>query len=72
VGSVSEVIENEVTGLLVEVTLGELPAKMRRLIENEDLRLAMSKKASERAHRNFGVDSLVSSHVGFYERILNS
>ena len=72
VGSVSEVIENEVTGLLVEVTLGELPAKLRRLIENEDLRLAMSKKASERAHRNFGVDSLVSSHVAFYERILNS
>lgn len=72
VGSVSEVIEDGVTGFLTDVTLGDLESKLRRLVEGRELHVSMSKEASERAHRNFGVETFVTSHINFYERILNS
>ena len=72
VGSVSEVIEDGVTGFLTDVTLGDLAAQLRRLVEDRELHVLMSKEASERAHRNFGVETFVTSHINFYERILNS
>ena len=70
VGSASEVVEHEVTGLVVDVNADSLAAGIVGLLKDEDRRASMGRAAAERALDRFGVSRLVSDHVQMYRRLL--
>lgn len=72
VGSISEVIEDGLSGLLFDGDISDLYQKAMLLFENRGLRSEMSMRAIERASNGFSVDALVSSHLEFYRRVMST
>lgn len=70
VGSVSEIIENEVTGLITSTEINQIASGLAMLINNSMLRSAMGKKAKKRALELFTIDKMVRSHIMVYEQVL--
>lgn len=69
VGSVSEVIVHEQTGLLVE-SEAELLMALRRLLGDQDLRQRLGRQAHTYAQEHFTTTRLVHSHQDLYQRLL--
>ena len=67
VGSNAEVIENGVTGIVVEKALSDLVDVTRSLVLNEGLRASMSRSASKRAESEFNIQTMLDSHRRAYE-----
>ena len=69
VGSVAEVIENNVTGLLTDKKVDSLAKAITELIENESKRLEMSKRAAENSTSKFSIDSMLQAHSKAYQKL---
>jgi len=71
VGGVAEVVEHEVTGLLVEVGKPEqLAEALRRLITHPDLCKQMRANGRERAKREFSAEMMVAKTEQVYNELL--
>ncbi|GAA1273577.1 hypothetical protein GCM10009677_28510 [Sphaerisporangium rubeum] len=69
VGSVAEVVEHEVTGLLAATDVEELSACVLRLLADEPLRRSMAEAARRRTTRLFGAARLVADTEAVYTEI---
>ena len=69
VGSVSEVIDNGVTGILVS-NLEERIAAINSLVKNRELRLQMGKSAKDYCENKFGHQQFLETHIKAYEKAL--
>ena len=72
VGSNAEVIEDEVTGLVVEKDVADLAHAVSRLISDGDLRERMGIAAMDRASAEFGVKTMLERHALVYAGIQTS
>ena len=70
VGSVSEIVENEVTGLVTSTQIDQIASSLGRLIDDSMLRSIMAKNAKERALDRFSIEKMVESHIQVYEQAL--
>ena len=70
VGSVSEIVENEVTGLLTSTHIEQIISSLGRLIDDSMLRSIMAKNARERALDRFSIEKMVESHIQVYKQAL--
>lgn len=68
VGSVSEVIENGVTGLVYSEFNSEYIQGVSNLIENKTLRRNMGRNAKKRALKNFSTKRMVRKHVELFSK----
>jgi glycosyltransferase involved in cell wall biosynthesis len=70
VGSVSEIVENEVTGLITSTQIDQIASSLGRLIDDSMLRSIMAKNAKERALDRFSIEKMVESHIQVYKQAL--
>lgn len=71
VGGVAEVVEHEVTGLLVEPgNSGQLAEALQRLITQPDLCKQMGGKGRERAKQEFSVERMIERTERVYNELL--
>ena len=69
VGSVSEVIDDGVTGILVS-SLDERVDSINSLVKNKERRLQMGKSAKEYCENKFGHEQFLKTHIKAYEKAL--
>ncbi|CAN2244863.1 RfaG Glycosyltransferase [actinobacterium SCGC AAA044-D11] len=69
VGSVSEVIDDRVTGILVS-SLEERIDAINSLVKNKELRLQMGKSARDYCENKFGHQQFLETHIKAYEKAL--
>jgi glycosyltransferase involved in cell wall biosynthesis len=70
VGSVSEVVLNNVTGITTELDVQQIASALENLANNNGLRAQLGKGAQEFTLANFGVQRLVHDHEELYKRLL--
>jgi len=70
VGSVSEIVENEVTGLVTSIQIEQIVSSLGRLLGDSMLRSTMAKNARERALDRFSIEKMVNSHIQVYRQVL--
>ena len=70
VGSVSEIVEHEATGLLTSTQIDQIASSLGRLIDDSMLRRTMAKNARERALDSFSIEKMVDSHIQVYKQAL--
>ncbi len=71
VGGIPDQVEDGVTGLLVEPGNAEQMAdRVRRLLSDQDRRLAFSRAAAGVAHTEFGLSRMVDDYLKVYEHSL--
>ncbi len=72
VGGMSEVIETEITGLLVEpYEPGQIAQAIKRFVEEPDLKVSCIKNARERIEAEFGFERLVQVFDRNYESLIS-
>jgi glycosyltransferase involved in cell wall biosynthesis len=71
VGSTNEIVINGKTGLLTDLSVGQLAAAVTKLTENIDLRVQMGAAGQEYTLARYGVERLVKDHQDLYLRLLN-
>jgi len=65
-----DAIENDVTGLLVQVCdIEALADAIETLIENPMLRLRLGQAGRELAERDFGIEGIVKQHLDIYQSL---
>ncbi|MCK5551978.1 MAG: glycosyltransferase family 4 protein, partial [Deltaproteobacteria bacterium] len=69
-GMLPEMVEDGVSGMVVEDTPEHLAGAMARLIRDRNLRLRMGEAAREKAQKDFKLGKQVEEVEGFYERML--
>jgi glycosyltransferase involved in cell wall biosynthesis len=71
VGGIPEQIEEGGNGFLVEVDDAEgMAARIREVLENEELRIKIGQRAAETARRKFGLERMVEGYLSWYEDIV--
>lgn len=70
VGSVSEIVLNEVSGIVTSCRIDDLATAVERLINDESLRMAMGSQGKEFTLKNFGVQRLVTDHENLYKELI--
>ena len=70
VGSVSEIVEHEVTGLVTSTQIEKIISSLGRLMDDSMLRSTMAKNARERALSRFSIETMVDSHIQVYKQAL--
>jgi glycosyltransferase involved in cell wall biosynthesis len=70
VGSVSEIVEHEVTGLMTSTQIEQIISSLGRLLGDSMLRSTMAKNAKERALDRFSIEKMVDSHIQIYKQAL--
>ena len=70
VGSVPEVVLNNVTGIITELNVQQLADALETLANNHALRAQLGKSAQEFTLANFGVKRLVQNHEELYRKLL--
>ena len=70
VGSVSEIVENEVTGLVTSTQIDQITSSLGRLLGDSMLRSTVAKNARERALDRFSIEKMVNSHIQVYRQVL--
>jgi len=70
VGSVSEIVENEVTGLVTSTQIEQIISSLGRLLGDSMLLSIMAKNARERASDSFSIEKMVDSHIQVYRQAL--
>jgi glycosyltransferase involved in cell wall biosynthesis len=69
-GMLPEMVEDGISGIVVEDAPEHLAGALARLIRNKDLRLRMGKAAQEKARRDFRLGKQAEEVEAFYERML--
>ncbi|NWF93238.1 MAG: glycosyltransferase family 4 protein [Syntrophaceae bacterium] len=69
-GMLPELVEDGVSGLVVEDTPEGLARAALRLLRDPELRLAMGRAAYEKAHRDFRLDRQVEAVERFYQEMI--
>jgi glycosyltransferase involved in cell wall biosynthesis len=69
-GMLPEMVEDGISGIVVEDAPEHLAGALARLIRNRDLRLRMGKAAQEKARRDFKLGKQADEVEAFYERML--
>ena len=70
VGSVSEIIEDGVTGFISQNDIDQLALSLAKLIDDSMLRSTMAKAAAISAKENFSVEKMVASHIQSYQQVI--
>ena len=70
VGSVSEIVEHEVTGLVTSTQIEQIISSLGQLLGNSMLRSTMANNARERALSRFSIENMVNSHIQVYKQAL--
>lgn len=66
-----DAVEDGVTGYLIEPRNdGELADRLRKLIDNAELRRSMGAKGREKAEREFDIKIVVQHHMDIYKRLI--
>jgi glycosyltransferase involved in cell wall biosynthesis len=71
VGSTNEIVVNEKTGILTELSVSELADAVEKLAKNSDLRASMGAAGQEYTMARYGVERLVRDHQDLYIKLLN-
>lgn len=69
-GMLPEIVEHEVTGLIVEDDPRSLAGALVQLIRNEPLRRQLGAAALKKAHSDFALDKRITQVIAFYEETL--
>ena len=69
VGSNSEVIEDQVTGLITSKSVDELVSAIKRFISLPDLIKKMGDEGTKRAGNEYGLERMIRSHVDLYRDV---
>jgi len=72
VGSMSDVVINEVNGFLVELSTTEIAQKVISLAKNEALRRDLGLKGKTLASERFSVEAMISKHQEIYSKLMGS
>jgi len=72
VGSVPEIVINNVTGVITELDVQKIADALEKLAINEDLRRQLGIAAQEFTLANFGAQRLVNDHQNLYKKLLAS
>jgi len=72
VGSVPEIVINNVTGVITELDVQKIADALEKLVNNEDLRRQLGIAAQEFTLANFGAQRLVNDHQNLYKKLLAS
>jgi glycosyltransferase involved in cell wall biosynthesis len=70
VGSVSEIVEHDVTGLVTSTQIEQIVSSLGQLLDDSRLRSTMAKNARERALDIFSIEKMVESHIQVYKQAL--
>jgi glycosyltransferase involved in cell wall biosynthesis len=70
VGSVSEVVIQNKTGIITSLNISEISDALEKLVCDRDLRVRMGKKAREHTSIKYSADRLVRDHEDLYLSIL--
>jgi glycosyltransferase involved in cell wall biosynthesis len=70
VGSVSEIVEHEATGLVTSTQIEQMISSLGRLMDDSMLRSTMSENARKRALSRFSIETMVDSHIQVYKQAL--
>ncbi len=71
VGGLPEIVEDGVTGLLVENEPGAVAAALTRLLADEPLRRRLGAEGRRRVLERFGADAMASGTAEVYRRVLS-
>ena len=71
VGSVEDVVVDNVNGLLAKTDSKDLALKIRRLVEDYELRIQMSAMAKSLSLEKFDIDRFQAEHRDFYIHVMN-
>jgi glycosyltransferase involved in cell wall biosynthesis len=72
VGSIPEVVTNNVTGLITDLDVQEIADAVEKLVNSEALRRQLGNSAQEYTLANFGVERLVHDHEVLYKKLLSN
>ena len=72
VGSVSEVVLNDITGIITELDVKQVADALENLVSNAGLRAQLGNAAQEFTLANFGVQRLVNDHEELYKNLLSN
>ena len=72
VGSVPEIVLNNVTGIITELDIQQIADALENLVSNPGLRAQLGNAAKEFTLANFGVQRLVTGHEELYKKLLSN
>jgi glycosyltransferase involved in cell wall biosynthesis len=72
VGSVSEIVISDITGIITELDVQRIADALENLVSNPGLRTQLGNAAQEFTLDNFGVQRLVHDHEELYKRLVSS
>ena len=72
VGSVSEIVLNDLTGIITELDVQQIADALENLVSNPGLRAQLGNAAKEFTLANFGVQRLVTDHEELYKKLLSN
>jgi glycosyltransferase involved in cell wall biosynthesis len=72
VGSVSEIVLNDITGIITELDVQRIADALENLVDNPGLRAQLGNAAQEFTLANFGVQRLVNDHEELYKKLLSN
>ena len=70
VGSVAEVISNNVTGIITSKSAESIVLALQSLLEDKERSAAMGYLAKSRAQELFSIERMISAHVALYKSIV--
>ena len=70
VGSVPEVVLEEVTGIITSLDVQEIAGALEKLANSKDLRARLGAAAQEFTLANFGIKRLVNDHEVLYKKLI--
>jgi glycosyltransferase involved in cell wall biosynthesis len=72
VGSMADVVKNEVNGFLVGLSTGEIAQKVISLAKSEALRRDLGLRGKTLASERFSIEAMVSKHEEIYSKLMSS
>jgi glycosyltransferase involved in cell wall biosynthesis len=72
VGSVPEIVLNNVTGIITELNVQQIADALENLADSNALRAQLGVTAKEFTLANFGVQRLVHDHEELYKRLMSN
>jgi glycosyltransferase involved in cell wall biosynthesis len=72
VGSMADVVKNDVNGFLVGLSTGEIAQKVISLAKNEALRCDLGLRGKTLASERFSVEAMISKHEEIYSKLMGS
>jgi glycosyltransferase involved in cell wall biosynthesis len=72
VGSMADVVKNDLNGFLVGLSTGEIAQKVISLAKNEALRRDLGLRGKTLASERFSVEAMISKHEEIYSKLMGS